>query len=126
MIVNYLLGGLTVWIVMGLVFQFHEVAVMGWAIDLTENILNLPWLIIGHILYYTIFYPVIYVWLFFRNAIKGMSKQAWEEVKSELRIVWKIGCFCLCRRHHTRRSYHRFFLVRIVEPEGKIVRTLQK
>lgn len=125
MIVCYLLGGLTVWIVMGVVFQFHEVAMTGWAVDLSENILNLPLIIIWRILYYAILYPFLCVWRFFYKAIRGVPKQAWEDAKPKLRREWKIGCFRLCYRHDARRLCNKFFLVRIVEPEEKINRTLQ-
>lgn len=125
MIISHLLCGLGVWMVMGVIFQLHEVAMTGWSIDLFENIIYLPWNIIYYVLYYTILYPFLCVWWFFRRAIKGMSKQAWEEAKPKLRREWKFGCFRLCYHHNARRSYSKFFLVRIVEPAEKINHTLQ-
>ena len=118
MIMNYLLCALAVWMLMGVAFQLHEVATTGWAIDLFENFINLPWNIIYHALLYIIIYPIACVWLFFRNAVKGVSVQAWESAK--ITRFWKLGCFRLCHDPDARAWRHKFFLVRIVKPAEKI------
>lgn len=126
MIISHLLCGLTVWMVMSVIFQLHEVATTGWSIDLFENIINLPWNIVGYIVRYTILYPFFCVWRFFYKAIRGVPKQAWEDAKPKLRREWKFGCFRLCYRHNACRLYDKFFLVRLVEPAEKINHTLQE
>lgn len=119
MIMNYLLcGGLTIWMLMGVAFQLYNITHTDWVRNLSENIINLPWNIIYYALLFIIIYPIAYVWLFFRNAIKGVSEQAWETAK--ITHFWKLGCFRFCYDPNARKLPHKLFLVRIVKPAEKI------
>lgn len=120
MITNYLLCGLTVWMVMGALHRLHEDATAGWAIDLFENIIYFPWNIIYQIVFHIVLIPIACIWRFFRNAIKGVSVQAWEDTKLQLWKVWKLGCFRLCYDQRARAWRNKFFLVRIVKPAEKV------
>lgn len=123
MIVNYLLCSLGIWMLLSIVYHVYDNTRVNWVANLCEDIIILPWKIIYNILLY-IFYPIACIWLFFRNAVKGVSKLAWENTKLKLWRVWKFGCFRLCYDHHAYRWHNKFFLVRIVEPAEKISRTL--
>lgn len=118
MVMNYLMCGLGVWMVMGVIFHAYDTACAKWAIKLYENILVLPWKAIYYILLYTIIYPIACIWLFFRNAIKGVSEQAWETAK--ISHSWKLGCFRFCYDPDARKLPHKLFLVRIVKPADKV------
>lgn len=118
MIMNYLLCGLATWMMLGVVYQLYDTTHADWVRNLCENIINLPWNIIYYALLYVIIFPIACVWLFFRNAIKGVSEQAWETAK--ITHFWKLGCFRLCYDPDTRAWRNKFFLVRIVKPAEKI------
>lgn len=118
MVTNYLLCGLGVWMLMGVVFHAYDTVCVNWVINLCENIIILPWKIIYHILLYIIIYPIACIWLFFRNAIKGVSEQAWETAK--ITHFWKVGCFRFCYDPDARKLINKLFLVRIVKPAEKV------
>lgn len=118
MITNYLLCGLAVWMLMGAIHRLYEDATAGWAIDLFEGIIYFPWSIIYHILLYVIIYPIACIWLFIRNAIKGVSMQAWEN--ANITHFWKLGCFRFCYDPDARKWSNKLFLVRIVKPAEKV------
>lgn len=118
MIMNYVLCGLAVWMLMGVAFQLYNITHTDWVRNLSENFINLPWNIIYHALLYIIIYPIACVWLFFRNAVKGVSEQAWETAK--ITHFWKLGCFRFCYDPDARAWRNKFFLVRIVKPAEKI------
>ena len=124
MIMNYLMCGLGVWMVMGVVFHAYDTACVNWVGDLCENILVLPWKIIYYILLYIILYPIACIWLFFRNAIKGVSEQAWENAK--IPHFWKLGCFRFCYDPDARKLSQKFLLVRIVKPAEKVNHNSEK
>lgn len=118
MISNYLVCALGVWMLMGVLFHAYDTTCKNWVANLCEGIIILPWNIIYYILLYVIIYPIACVWLFFRNAIKGVSEQAWEDAK--IPHFWKLGCFRLCYDPDARRLPHKFLLVRIVKPAEKV------
>lgn len=118
MIMNYLLCGLSVWMLMGMIFHLHDTTRVNWVSNLCENIIILPWSIIYNVLLYVILYPIACIWLFFRNAIKGVSEQAWENAK--ITHFWKVGCFRFCYDPDARKLPHKLFLVRIVKPAEKV------
>lgn len=118
MITNYLLCALGMWMLMGVLFHVYDTACKSWVANLCEDIIVLPWSIIYHILLYVILYPIACVWLFFRNAIKGVSEQAWEDAK--IPHFWKLGCFRFCYDPDARKLSHKFLLVRIVKPAEKV------
>ena len=117
MIMNYLLCGLGVWVLMGLLYNISNDARHRWATRLCDGIICLPWCIILCLLL-CIIYPFACIWLFFRNTIKGVSEQAWESAK--VTHFWKLGCFRLCYDPNAHTWRHKFFLVRIVKPAEKI------
>lgn len=116
--INYLVCALSVWMLMGVLFVVYEDASQTWLIRLSKCLICLPRNIIYHALLYIIIYPIACVWLFFRNAIKGVSKQAWETAK--ITHFWKLGCFRFCYDPDARAWRNKFFLVRIVKPAEKI------
>lgn len=116
--INYLVCALGVWMLMGVLFAVYENASQTWLIRLSKCLICLPWNIIYHFLLYIIIYPIACVWLFFRNAIKGVSEQAWETAK--ITHFWKLGCFRFCYDPDARAWRNKFFLVRIVKPAEKI------
>lgn len=116
--INYLVCALGVWMLMGVLFAVYEDASQTWLIRLSKCLICLPWNIIYHFLLYIIFLPIAIVWLFFRNAIKGVSEQAWETAK--ITHFWKLGCFRFCYDPDARAWRNKFFLVRIVKPAEKI------
>lgn len=116
--INYLVCALGVWMLMGVLFAVYEDASQTWLICLSKCLICLPWNIIYHFLLYIIIYPIACVWLFFRNAIKGVSEQAWEIAK--ITHFWKLGCFRFCYDPDARAWRNKFFLVRIVKPAEKI------
>ena len=116
--INYLVCALGVWMLMGVLFAVYEDASQTWLIRLSKCLICLPWNIIYHFLLYIIIYPIACVWLFFRNAIKGVSEQAWETAK--ITHFWKLGCFRFCYDPDARVWRNKFFLVRIVKPAEKI------
>lgn len=118
MIINYLLCGLAVWMLMGVAHHLCETARTNWVMSLCDGIISLPWNIIYYILLYVIIYPIACIWLFFRNAIKGVSEQAWENAK--IPHFWKLGCFRFCYDPDARKLINKLFLVRIVKPAEKV------
>lgn len=118
MIMNYLLCGLGAWMLMGLFFHVQDTTRVNWVGNLCEGIIVLPWSIIYNILLYVIIYPIACIWLFIRNAIKGVSEQAWETAK--ITHFWKVGCFRFCYDPDARKLLHKLFLVRIVKPADKV------
>lgn len=116
--INYLVCALSAWMLMGVLFVVYEDASQTWLIRLSKCLICLPWNIIYHALLYIIIYPIACVWLFFRNAIKGVSEQAWETAK--ITHFWKLGCFRFCYDPDARAWRNKFFLVRIVKPAEKI------
>lgn len=118
MVMNYLMCGLGVWMVMGIIFHVYDTTCTNWVGNLCEDAIVLPWKIIHSILLYIVLYPIACIWLFFRNAIKGVSEQAWENAK--ISHFWKLGCFRFCYDPDGRKLTNKLFLVRIVKPAEKV------
>ena len=117
MIINYVLCGLWVWLLMGLLHEISNGAHPRWVTKLCDGVIGLPWCIIFYLLI-CIIYPIACIWLFFRNAIKGVSEQAWETAK--ITRFWKVGCFRFCYDPDARKLINKLFLVRIVTPAEKV------
>lgn len=118
MIMNYVLCGLGMWMLMGVLFHVYNDTCTNWVANLCGGIIVLPWSIIYNVLLYIILYPIACIWLFFRNAIKGVSEQAWENAK--ITHFWKLGCFRFCYDPDARKLTNKLFLVRIVKPAEKV------
>jgi hypothetical protein len=118
MIMNYVLCGLGMWMLMGVLFHAYNDTCKNWVANLCGGIIVLPWSIIYNVLLYIILYPIACIWLFFRNAIKGVSEQAWENAK--ITHFWKLGCFRFCYDPDARKLTNKLFLVRIVKPAEKV------
>lgn len=118
MIMNYVLCGLDMWMLMGVLFHVYNDTCKNWVANLCGGIIVLPWSIIYNVLLYIVLYPIACIWLFFRNAIKGVSEQAWEDAK--ISHFWKLGCFRFCYDPNARKLNNKLFLVRIVKPAEKV------
>lgn len=122
--INYLLCGLGVWVLMGLLMVGYECAPQQWASNLCQNAIYLPLSIIFYSILYFIVFPCACIWKFFRNAIKGVSVECWEKFNAPPHL--KFGCFRLCHDKTARKWCNRFFLVRIVKPSEEIKHKFEK
>lgn len=115
--INYLLCAVGVWALLGLVVLWRDETVYGWVDTLCEYIIYLPWKIIGAVIIAVLF-PIICIWKFFRNAIKGVSVECWK--KANIKYNWKLGNLRFCYDPEARAWCNKFFLVRIVKPAETI------
>lgn len=112
-----LLGVLMTWVIGSLLFEWRERTcnyiteqVLDAFLEAPAIVLALVWLVVS--------FPFVFVWKFFRNAIKGVSIDTWNRVK--VPKYWVIGNFRLCYDNRARAWVNKVFLVRIIKP-GNLV-----
>lgn len=115
--INYLLCALGMWMLLSLMVMWRDETSHHWVDTLCEVIIYLPWHIIGVALVVVLF-PIVCIWKFFRNAIKGVSVECWK--KANIKSYWKLGNLRFCYDSKARAWCNKFFLVRIVKPAETI------
>jgi hypothetical protein len=112
-----LLGVLVTWFALSALHMWRESTDNHTAEQVLEIIVNAPMITVG-LLGVLLSFPFIWLWKFFRNAIKGVSIDTWNRVK--VPKYWVIGNFRLCYDNRARALVNKVFLVRVIKP-GNLV-----
>jgi hypothetical protein len=120
--INYFVCAVSVWVLMGLLSWIHQETSKRWVEKLCESIIRFPFRVLLVLLgasIIAVMYPLIFLWRFFRNAIKGVSIDCWK--KARIEHFLKFGQLRVCYDPEARRLINRLYLVRIVKPAEKIM-----
>lgn len=112
----------SVWVLMGLLSWIQQETSKRWVEKLCESIIRFPFRVLLVLLgasIIAVMYPLIFLWRFFRNAIKGVSIDCWK--KARIKHFLKFGRLRICYDPEARRLINRLYLVRIVKPAEKIL-----
>jgi hypothetical protein len=112
-----LLGVLVTWFDLSALHMWGESTDNHTAEQVLEIIVNAPMITVG-LLGVLLSFPFIWLWKFFRNAIKGVSIDTWNRVK--VPKYWVIGNFRLCYDNRAKAWVNKVFLVRVIKP-GNLV-----
>ena len=110
-----LLGVLATWVIGSLLFEWRARTgnyvieqVLDAFLEAPVIALALIWLIVS--------FPFIFLWKFFRNAIRGVTIDRWNAVK--IPKYWVCGSLRLCYDNRAKALTNKVFLVRLVRPRG--------
>lgn len=120
--INYFMCAVSVWVLMGLLSWIQQETSKRWVEKLCESIIRFPFRVLLVLLgasIIAVMYPLIFLWRFFRNAIKGVSIDCWK--KARIKHFLKFGRLRICYDPEARRLINRLYLVRIVKPAEKIL-----
>lgn len=116
-----LLGVLATWVIGSLLSEWRMQTgnyiveqVLSTILEAPMIALTLIWLIVS--------FPFIFLWKFFRNAIRGVTIDHWNAVK--IPKYWVCGSLRLCYDSRARALTNKVFLVRLVRPRGIVHRPL--
>lgn len=117
--INYFVCAVSVWVLMGLLSWIQQETSKRWAEKLCESIIRFPFRVLLGASIIAVMYPLIFLWRFFRNAIKGVSIDCWK--KARIEHFLRFGRLRVCYDPEARRLINRLYLVRIVKPAEKIL-----
>lgn len=107
----FLLGVLMMWFILSFLRLWEEHTLSYTTEQFLDIIMSAPMVLI-HIIYMVIVFPFMWLWKFFRNAVRGVSIDAWNAVK--VPKYWVFGNFRLCYDNRAKAWINKVFLVRIV------------
>ena len=114
---NAIYGAVAMWVLLGALFFWYEETANNSIYNFLDRVITLPWLIIYGV-FIVVMFPLVCIWKFFRNAIKGVSLEAWNKYKTDKYL--KTGNFYLCFDPKARALCNKLFLVRVVIPNDHI------
>lgn len=106
------LGVLGWWIISALLTCWRSTTESCLVEDILEYVICLPVVLVSWICV-AIALPFIFVYKFFRNAVKGVSVNTWELYHPD--HYFKIGNLYFCYDHKARAISNKVFLVRVVK-----------
>jgi hypothetical protein len=114
---NAIYGAVAMWVLLGALFFWYDETANSSIYNFLDRVITLPWLII-YGAFVVMMFPLVCIWKFFRNAIKGVSLEAWNKYKTDKYL--KMGNFYLCLDPKARALCNKLFLVRVVIPNDHI------
>lgn len=112
-----ILSILGTWVVLGAIYGWMTETNNGTLYNILEGAITLPWMAFGAVCI-IVWYPLLCIWKFFRNAVKGVSAKCWETHKPD--HYWKTGNLYWCYDKRARALCNKLFLVRVVVPRETI------
>ena len=110
------------WVVLSALYGWRQETPNRTIENVLDYAISLPWIIVG-IAIVIMCYPIMCVWKFFRNAIKGVSAECW--AKFQPKHHFKIGNFYFCYDKKARAFCNKLFLVRVVVQRETIARDVE-
>ena len=90
---NAIYGAVAMWVLLGALFFWYDETANSSIYNFLDRVITLPWLIIYGV-FVMVMFPLVCIWKFFRNAIKGVSLEAWNKYKTSI-SRWAISTFVL-------------------------------
>ena len=109
---EYLIGAGVMWVILAGLFTWYQETYK----EFLEIIVALPIVIFVWILAILQF-PFACFWKFIRNAIRGVSEDAWN--KANLKHFKRFGNICFVYDKRARAFQNKFFMVRLVPNDNK-------
>ena len=110
-------GGM--WVLSGALYGWKCETLSRGLENILEIVISLPWVILAGVVV-VVWYPFFCLWKFSRNAIKGVSQQAWDRCHFE--HYFAIGNFRIVHDKKARALCNKLFLVRISKPAEEVQR----
>lgn len=114
----FLLGVWVTWFIFSLLRLWEEHTLSHTTEQILDSIMSIPAMLIYIvcmaivIICIVIAFPFMWLWKFFRNAVRGVSIDTWNKVK--VPKYWVFGNFRLCYDNRAKALLNKVFLVRIV------------
>lgn len=113
----FLLGVLMMWFILSFLKWWEEHTPSYITEQVLDIIISAPMVLI-YIICMVIAFPFMWLWKFFRNAVRGVSIDTWNKVK--VPKYWVFGNFRLCYDSRAKALINKVFLVRIVRTGGLV------